>query len=40
MKVFYCEGLASHICPESCVDLPRGDSESLKGKIGNFHDKT
>ena len=31
MKESYGEGLASHTGPESCVDLPRGDSEALTG---------
>ena len=32
MKESYNKGLASHIGPESCVDLPRGDSEALTGE--------
>ncbi len=32
MKEPYNEGIASHIDPESCVDLPRGDSEALTGE--------
>jgi hypothetical protein len=31
MKESYDEGLASHIGPESCVDVPRGRSEALTG---------
>lgn len=32
MKESCNEGVASHIGPESCVDLPRGDSEALTGE--------
>ena len=32
MKESYGKGVASHTGPESCVDLPRGDSEALTGE--------
>lgn len=31
MKESYNKGLADHIDPESCVDIPRGCSEALTG---------
>jgi len=32
MKESYCEGVASHTGPESCLDLPRGGGEALTGE--------
>jgi len=32
MKESYNEGVASHIGPESCLDVPRGRGEALTGE--------
>jgi hypothetical protein len=32
MRVFYIEGLANHIGPESCIGVRKGDGEALTGE--------